>query len=213
VIWLSGVYNHPIDAMMPDHLGYLRTPIYTDQVPKGRIWAADSGIYKNEKKYRDDRYLSWLEGFDEETRDRCLFATAPDVVCDARATLARSLPMLEQIHALGYRPALVAQDGLENLDVPWDSFGALFVGGSTTWKLSEAAYRLVAEAHRRGKWTHMGRVNGARRLRAAVMAGYDSADGTKLAYGYSKELPKLLSWLELAHAPSLNLFADKQDGA
>jgi len=32
------------------------------------------------------------------------------------------------------------------------------------WKLSAAAAGLVAEANDRGKWTHMGRVNGLRRI-------------------------------------------------
>lgn len=90
------------------------------------------------------------------------------VWADARATIARSLPVLPDIRALGYRAAFVAQDGLEDLDVPWRDFDVLFIGGSTAWKLSDAAASVVAEAKRQGKGTHMGRVNSLKRLRAAT---------------------------------------------
>jgi len=56
-------------------------------------------------------------------------------------------------------------------------------------------YSLIAEAKRRGKWAHMGRVNGRSRLLAAVGAGCDSVDGTYLAFGPDTNLPKLLRWL------------------
>ena len=36
------------------------------------------------------------------------------------------------------------------------------------------------EARRRGKWVHMGRVNGLRRLRIALDFGVDTVDGTSL---------------------------------
>ena len=84
---------------------------------------------------------------------------------DAAATLTRSAPFLPAIRALGYPAALVAQDGLEDLDVPWDDFDVLFIGGSTEWKLGPHARALAAEAKARGKGVHMGRVNSQRRRR------------------------------------------------
>jgi len=66
--------------------------------------------------------------------------------------------------------------------VPWDDFDALFIGGTTAWKLSEAVYQLCQEAKRRGKWVHMGRVNSLRRMRLAESFGCDSADGTMLRF-------------------------------
>lgn len=65
----------------------------------------------------------------------------------------------------------------------------------TEWKLGKAAAGLVAEAKRRGKLVHMGRVNSFTRLAAALAMGCDSADGTYLTFGPDKNLPKLLSWL------------------
>lgn len=50
----------------------------------------------------------------------------------------------------------------------------------------------------------MGRVNSRSRLKIAEWFGCDSADGTYLAYGPDKNLPKLLKWLdELDGTPSL----------
>lgn len=50
----------------------------------------------------------------------------------------------------------------------------------------------------------MGRVNSRTRLGIAEWFGCDSADGTYLAYGPDKNLPRLLRWLdELDRRPSL----------
>lgn len=73
-------------------------------------------------------------------------------VGDAAATLTRSAPMLPRIRALGYPAALVAQDGLEHLAVPWDAFDVLFLGGTTDWKLGPAAADLPADAVWRSTW-------------------------------------------------------------
>jgi hypothetical protein len=126
----------------------------------------------------------------------CLFATAPDVVGDAAATVRRSERMLPLIrYYTPFPAAFVAQDGLEHLDVPWEEFDALFIGGSTGWKLGPAARALAAEAKRRGEWVHMGRVNSLKRLRYADAIGCDSADGTFLTHAPDANLPRLLGWL------------------
>jgi hypothetical protein len=103
--------------------------------------------------------------------------------------------MLPRIRALGLPVALAAQNGMEHLDVPWDAFDVLFVGGDTAWKLGPHARQLVADARRRGKGTHMGRVNSNRRVQYAATIGCDSADGTYLAFGPDQNLPRLLWWL------------------
>lgn len=118
---------------------------------------------------------------------------------DAAATLERSLPLLPKIRALGFKAALVAQDGLEELEVPWDEFDVLFVGGTTDWKLGAGATGLAAEAKRRGKHAHLGRVNSRKRLmhaKLSIPGGYDSVDGTYLVFGPRKNLPSLLRWLD-----------------
>lgn len=177
MLYLSGVVRPDMPAMLQPGMGNVP--------PAGQLWAADNGRFSKPDTYSDEKYLAWLRNKLPHV-ERCLFATAPDVVGDAVATLALSLPMLPRIRALGYPAALVAQDGLESSgelnDDLWDEFDCLFVGGTTKWKLSEHAYQLVAEANERGKWTHMGRVNSWQRFRAAAAAGYDSADGTYLRF-------------------------------
>lgn len=96
--------------------------------------------------------------------------------------------------------------------IPWDDFDVLFLGGGQSkkylsptnrvsvkackcarrckhkrkwvgeWKCTPGAARLVAEARRRGKDVHMGRVNSLKRLRYAQSIGCTSADGTILQF-------------------------------
>lgn len=181
------------DAMRLGLLGMIANPASGNRIEAGIDWCADNAAYGG-RYPGDDAYLGWLAARAPHA-GRCAFATAPDVVGDGAATLDRSLPMLERIRAVGYPVALVAQDGLEHLAMPWNDIDALFLGASTTWKLSAAAAELAATARRRGLWVHMGRVNSHRRLRHANAIGCHSADGTYLAYGPDTNLPKLLSWL------------------
>lgn len=176
-------------AMHAGHLGSIHAPAGGAPPLPGVPWAADNGCFS--EAFREDRWWAWLSGLDPAN---CLFATAPDVVGDAVATLERSRPWLPQIRALGFPAAFVLQDGQENLPVPWDDFDAAFIGGTTEWKLGPHARALVAEAKRRGKWVHMGRVNSERRYQYARHIGCDSADGTYLVFGPDTNLPKLLSW-------------------
>lgn len=181
------------DAMTAGLLGAILTPAQGNRLPDRAAWIADNGCF-GAGYPGDDDWLAWLRS---KTRDahRCVFATAPDIVADAPGTLARSEPHLPAIRSLGFPAALVAQDGLEELTVPWESFDALFIGGSTDWKLSAAASRLVREAKARGKWAHMGRVNSRRRWSYAEHIDCDSVDGTFLAFGPDRNLSELLGWL------------------
>lgn len=144
-------------------------------------WAADNGCFA--ARWDEDRWMRWLEAV--PSRDRCLFAVAPDVYPSATATLERSLPFFPIIRELGYPVALVAQDGAELLDLPWEDFDALFLGGEAKhpeWKTSIEAERLARRARSLGKWVHMGRVNSLGRLDRARQMGCNSADGTRLKY-------------------------------
>ena len=194
-----------VTAMHARQIGYIDTPAQGNKRPAGVAWCADNGCFG--KGYPgDEKWLGWLEKNAYAAAD-CLFATAPDIVGDAAGTLERSAQWLPAIRALGYPAALVAQDGLEDLEVPWDAFDVLFIGGSTEWKLGPAARQLVAEAKRQGKKIHMGRVNSERRYRYANAIGCDSADGTFLVFGPDKNLPRLKTWLRTAdqHAFDITL--------
>jgi hypothetical protein len=158
-----------------------------------KCWAADNGCFSQPKKYTDDGFLSWLDKID---RTGCLFAVAPDVVADAAATLDRAAPMLPKIRRLGFAAAFVGQDGATPDSLPWPDFDALFIGGSTEWKLSGMAADLIVEGKRQGKWVHMGRVNSWARISAADALGVDSVDGTFIAYAPDKNTPKVLDWTD-----------------
>jgi hypothetical protein len=172
-------------------LGVIVTPAQGNRIPPGAAVIADNGCFGS-SYVGDERWWAWLTRLPAA---RVRFAVAPDVVGDARATLTRSSPWLPAIRALGLPAAFVAQDGLEHLTVPWESFDVLFIGGSTEWKLGPAARALVGVATARGVPVHMGRVNSWRRLRYAHAIGCSSADGTYLTFGPDVLLPRLLRFL------------------
>lgn len=183
------------DAMRNNQLGFIDTPLQGNRRIEGVTWIADNGCF-NDKTFNETKWWQWLVDNAIEA-SHCLFATAPDVVGDAAATLVRSLPWLPKIRQLGYRAAFVAQDGQEDLPVPWDEFDALFIGGTTDWKLGPHARDLVAEAKRRGMHVHMGRVNSLRRFQYAEAIGCDSVDGTFLTFGPETNLPRLTHWIDV----------------
>lgn len=182
------------DAMMECRkLGMINTPAQGSRILPGVIWCADNGCY-GEGYPGDAKWIKWLHGHSRHA-DLCAFATAPDVVGDGEGTLKRSIPLLPVIRQAGFPAALVLQDGMSSSQVPWAGLDAVFIGGTTDWKLSDEARRLADVARSKGKWVHMGRVNSRKRIRIARSFGCDSADGTYLAFGPQINLPKLLGWL------------------
>jgi hypothetical protein len=182
--------------------GVIMTPKQGNKLPPGLPFCIDNGCGPGKDGepgagYPGDRaYLEFLSHLSAQSRRRCVFATAPDVLGDPEATLRRSARFVYRLRAwFGLPGAVVAQDGLEDMDVPWSWFDALFIGGSTEWKLGDGARRLVREAKANGKWVHMGRVNSLRRLRYAKAIGCDSADGTFLVFAPDVNLPKLQRWM------------------
>lgn len=157
----------------------------------GVTWAADNGAF-GAVYPGDDEFLEWLASMPVAT---CLFATAPDVVCDHQRTYRRSDRVIPAIRDLGYPVAFAAQNGARPYNVPWRDLDVLFLGGDTEWKIGPAARELAGEAHRLGKRVHMGRVNTLRRLRYAEHIAVDTVDGTFLTYGPRENLPRLERYL------------------
>lgn len=192
------------DAVRKGQLGVITTPrVGNTHVTDWPIWAADNGCFTAGDSFDLKKYIAWLDRLRPHA-PRCLFATAPDVVGNADATWQRSRLVLPAIRKLGYKAALVAQNGLR--DVPWDAFDVLFIGGDDSYKLGSEAAAIVAEARARGKWTHCGRVNSARRWLACRQRGYHSADGTLLARGPDKNLQRVRRW---ARGEQRDLFAGR----
>jgi len=189
-------YSRIVDTELRDgSLGLLITPQSHRPAQYDVIdfeyWAADNGCYTLGDRFDLATYLAWLSSFTTEAKRRALFATAPDVVGDWDATLERSRPTFEAIHAAGFPVALVLQDGATIETVPWDDIDAVFVGGSTEWKLSPAAEAITRYADELGKWVHVGRVNSTRRMVATGAMAAHSVDGTLLIFGPKANLPRI----------------------
>lgn len=184
------------EAMATGELGLIRQPGQRNlrsAIDVAQHWVADTGCYSS-TYLGDPFWWGWLNGH-RDVFGRCRFATAPDVVGDAELTLERSAPWLPRIRDLGIPAALVAQDGLTVDTTPWPTFDALFIGGTTMWKLGPEARELTAQARAYGKPVHMGRVNSHRRLMYAAAIGCTSVDGTYLRFGPDINLARLRTWL------------------
>jgi hypothetical protein len=225
--WLTGVVNKAA-LKVADHpqLGLLITPDtaqYEKYIRAFRTWAADNACFSQAKPFDPKRWRHWLSNL---PRRHCLWATAPDVVGDHRATVKRSSEYLPLIRSMGFPAAFVAQNGAQPDNVPWNDFDALFIGGVlecipcgwnkpaaadreikhcpfcgrklTEWKESEKVLVLVAEAKHRKMPVHVGRVNTARRFRwCRDAAESDTADGTMLARKAPEVgIAEVLGWLD-----------------
>lgn len=180
----------------PDQLGHLLAPSNRNSMAAtlatGLAWAADNGAYSGFDAGRFRRFLRKIS-----LCPRCLFVAVPDVVADARGTIARFTEWFLEVRASDQPVAFVGQDGAEDSDLPWTSFDAWFIGGSTRWKLSQASADLATEAKTRGKWIHMGRVNSLRRMQAALDMGCDSIDGSSASMYGDKYIHRYCSWLKM----------------
>jgi hypothetical protein len=139
------------------------------------VFAIDNGAFS---RFDRQGFIALLDSH-RGRRGTCKFVAVPDVVGSAR----RTLEVFEQWYGLlrGWPLALVAQDGLEDLPIPWASIEAVFIGGSTTWKMSAEAAAVVKAGKALGKWVHFGRVNTPGRFEYAESLSCDSIDGTGLS--------------------------------
>lgn len=203
MVYLTGCLpakQHLREALERHGIGLLATPYSQRLVPDQWIWAADNGCFGC--KWDEQTWLRWL---DSKPRT-ALFATVPDVVASHIETVKRWNRYGNLVRGMGFKAGFVLQDGAREL--PWDEMDALFVGGSTEYKLSEEAHNFVQEAKQRGKWVHMGRVNSKRRIAIAREWGCDSVDGTFLAFGPDINTPKLIKMME--PDLQLSLFKDSR---
>jgi len=154
----------------------LLTPLtrFTRQHPEA-MFAIDNGAFAG---FNPQGFRSLLER-EAGAMHLCRFVTVPDVVGSARRTLEAFSHWRGQLP--GWPLALAAQDGIEDLEIPWCFIKAVFVGGSTDWKLGNHAKAVIACAKVMGKWVHVGRVNTPGRFEYFEDLGADSIDGTGLS--------------------------------
>ena len=180
----------------PDRLGVLMTPRNGNRIDTaaaaGTVWAADNDCFQGLHAARFLRFLAKVV----EARSKPLWVAAPDVVADAAATLRQFAAWEPAIHSLGLPVALVGQDGLMPAGVPWDRLEGFFVGGSTEWKLSTDAARLVAEAKARGKLVHAGRVNSLTRIEHFARLNADTFDGSGFSAWGDKRIKLAVRWID-----------------
>lgn len=154
----------------------LFTPLtrYSPQRQDGHF-CIDNGAFSN---FDPKAFLSLLKR-ETPRRGLCRFVAVPDVVGSARRTLEvfdHWAPALQE-----WPLALVCQDGQEDLSIPWDRIAAVFIGGSTDWKMSGYAAACIKASKAIGKWCHVGRVNTPARFEHFEKLGADSIDGTGLS--------------------------------
>jgi hypothetical protein len=159
-------------------------------VQSGMLWACDNDCFK---QLHRSAYLKMLRRVSDQPRLQ--WVVAPDVVGDAEKTIARFRLWLPTLRYYRLPVAFVAQDGQEDLPVPWNEIACLFIGGSTEWKLSPMAAALIREAHARGKWVHVGRVSTDNRIGHFDTLPVDSID-TTAASKSTRERRKILQRIE-----------------
>jgi hypothetical protein len=161
-------------------------------------WAADNGAFSGFQPRPFVRMLDRVQPF----ASTCLFVACPDVVGDAAGTARMFDTWAPAIERRGLPLALVVQDGLEDpalaawLTRTWHRLAAIFVGGSTEWKVGPHASALIREARRRELWVHVGRVNTLQRYRLCQSLGVDSIDGTSLSRWSKVYMPR---YVQLVH--------------
>src|SRR5262249_30611254 len=109
----------------PLHLGHLLTPGDWGRgayQKTGLPFGVDNGAFRGLDPVAFRRLLAWLSGHGEH----CLWVCCPDVVGNARATLALFKEWQEEIAAIGVSLAFVGQDGAEAIEIPWKCFGCWF---------------------------------------------------------------------------------------
>ena len=175
--------------------GQLLTPL-TRYRNAGGMFAIDNGAFSGFDRSGFDALLAR----EEPNRSRCLFVTVPDVVAAGR----RTLEIWKYRHSIvrHWPLALVAQDGMEDLDIPWGEMTAVFIGGGDPWKDSKAALDIVKTAKTLGKHVHVGRVNTAKRFKLFAEAGADTCDGSGVAM-YDHMLDDIAKALSKEPEPTL----------
>jgi hypothetical protein len=147
-----------------------RNPQHPEQ-----MFAMDNGAFA---RFEVKGFLSMLTKH-EPRKDLCRFVAVPDVVGSAIRTIECFYHW--QPRLLNWPLAFVCQDGQESMELPWKYCAAVFIGGSTEWKMSKMAADIVKASKIIGKWCHIGRVNTPGRMEYFEELGADSCDGTGLS--------------------------------
>lgn len=132
---------------------------------------------------------------------QCLFVVVPDIPWHNGERVFDATITLEMFDEYATHPifndwplAYVAQNGAESLPFPAEA-SAIFIGGDTEWKESDAALSVIKRAQKKGLWVHVGRVNSKRRINHFALAVVDSVDGTGVTFAPDRVMEQLTRWL------------------
>tara|TARA_R110002012_G_C11483940_1_gene595407 strand:- start:23 stop:634 length:612 start_codon:yes stop_codon:yes gene_type:complete len=155
-------------------------------------YGIDNGCFVG---FKEEKFLRLLNKI--QNKDNCKFVAAPDVVADYQATLDNFNIWSCVISNMNFPLAIVLQDGATIKNTPWQDIQAVFVGGSTDWKLGEEARKLIHYAKTNNLWVHVGRVNSIKRLRYCKENKVDSVDGLAFAKYNKTYVDKAIRFLEI----------------
>lgn len=170
--------------------GQLLTPLTAYRNWSPQRFAIENGCFKR-FRYREFKRLIERE---KQNKDGCIYVTCPDVVGCAVRTLA----LFELRHKWipkGWPIALVAQNGLEDMEIPWSEFQCLFIGGDDEFKRSPFIMETAIEAKNKGKHVHLGRCQSDRR-HANWNGIADTADGSGISRGLGRHLKRIKGGLK-----------------
>lgn len=200
--YLTGARNETLDRRLPEfhgRMGLLAQPltsVYVDRIEYSCL-GIDNGCFtpSGRARFDKDAYLAMSAKALKLWRERLLFVTCPDVPFQWKQTLD-GIGFARDIRRIGCPAAIVLQDGATVSNVPWSDIDAVFIGGTTEWKLSLDACDISQHAVKLGKISHMGRVNSKSRLAIAESFDCHSADGTFLLYEPINGIDRMKAWFQ-----------------
>lgn len=138
-------------------------------------FAIDNGAFSN----FDPNAFRQLVARETGDKSLCRFIAVPDVVGSAIRTsecFDHWCPRLS-----GWSLAYVCQDGQQYENIPWADIAAVFIGGTTEFKMGRHTIEIIKAAKAMEKWIHVGRVNTPGRFEYFENLGVNSIDGTGLS--------------------------------
>lgn len=186
------VNTRPHSLCVSDHnnLGYLVTPFSHTKLSHvvNKNYAIDNGAFSG---LDENKFMNIVNNFKNNKKE--LFIAVPDVVGNHKETIKMFYKWRDKLQ--DYNLGFVAQDGMTENDIPKDA-QAIFIGGTTEYKLGQTAYKVIQKAKENNLWVHMGRVNSLKRIKYAYESNVDSVDGTKYAMFDKVYLQQALEYIE-----------------
>ena len=151
----------------------LLTPLRINKLA-GVPYGIDNGCFGDFKEKEFEQLL------ENARHQECLIdGNRPKFICipDFVGSAVRTMDLYDIFKRKlnGLPAALVLQDGIGNIRIPWDEIAAVFVGGTDKFKISQEAMDACKLAKMLGKWVRVGRVNSTQRALYFISSGISRA--------------------------------------